>query len=169
MSIDLTLVGPGPFARDQLTTGIQKYGKDWLVAKCPCAVMYAVEERRRVPLTDQLIGERDGLAVVSWEGTEDGVALVTVIEEARTVVATFSVGATRSPTEYVLALLSACALQRLWNVDVHDDNLFWGDEILDSESVRAILAQATSHDFEKACHEVVATRARSAYAGGNDD
>jgi hypothetical protein len=165
MSIDLTLVGPGAVATSDLLKGIQRCGSEWLRVPVPKPKLFEVRNQRRVAPKTATIGEVDGMALLSWDGTDDGVAVIAVKGEGGEVVFTLACGATRSPTEYVLGVLAACALQGLWHVPIHDDNRFWGDaEVLDRGAVREMFGNAPGVVFGDTCASVVEAREKVAEA-----
>lgn len=157
MSIDLTLTGTKPVAIGDFIQATADFGEQLL--RCPLlsALLEKVTSGCSTPVPNE-VGVVDTMLVVRWAGFTDRVAIVAVEGEDDAMVLTFSVGATRHPTEYALGLIAACALATLWGCAIVDDNQFWTAtgalepaDVLDSLSVNG-------YGFKDACEELLQRR-----------
>jgi len=133
---------------------VRDFGRRMFVQALPDIELYEIADGRRgdVPV---VLGVANTMLGLSWQGMNDAVALVTVCDEVDVIRLTLSVGATRSPTEYVLALLGACALADIWNVPVLDDSHFWGNtDVLQREAI-AMTFKTTVGGFVDACQTII--------------
>ncbi len=162
MSIDLTLKGAVAAGADALLAEISDYGEKLLGCPPPDPKLVIVTDGQPTG-TPALIGVANTMLVMSWAGTEDRVAIVTV-EQDSSLILTYSVGATRGPTEYVLGLVGACSLANLWGSTITDDNQFWlnAETMTPSEILTGF--GVVGVDFQDACDRLL--RRRHSITGG---
>jgi hypothetical protein len=164
MSIDLTVRTRRPLGVDELLDITRETASDLTGTRAPAATLSQMQAGGTRPITQGTLGNAEDVFVLSWLGSDDGVAITTHADEDGRYVITFSVGATRSPTEYVLALTAALATAKREQGEVLDPWHFWGDADALRREELAPLFHSPGSDFSVACNE--ALRRREGKRGG---
>jgi len=88
----------------------------------PDVLVYSMDRGKLFPVHDALIGvESENVYVLSYRGSDDRVLVVDVhLEDEANYALTFSVGATRDASEYVLALSGALFVGTLLDLEIED-------------------------------------------------
>jgi len=163
MTIDLSLKVSGPIKAEEFIKNTRKTLNQLLkIFELPMIELYRVEAGKNLLDPRAQIADRDSLHVLCFAGRTDAtVAVISSIEESagcRSV--TFSVGANRSPAEYVLAVSAAIALGALCNSNIVDGWSFWtGDEAHDAQGLLKDLSlQNAPSTFDEACEMLLGSR-----------
>lgn len=109
--------------------------------------------------SDTKIGQEKRFYLLGFEGREDQVAITTVESERSTheMATTFSVGATRDDTEYVLGLAGAVGLAKITDSDVEEGFSFWigGGTAAPQALIERLRLRDPAASFEEACKTVL--------------
>jgi hypothetical protein len=159
MSIDLLVHSP-PHGRLQLCQLVERAARkaEELTHFAPPRVLIEELVRgTRVRLVDEFADTHGKTFILSWAESNDAVSLTVVDGDEPGVILSFSVGATRSPTEYVLGLVAALATGELLSADVCDPALFWSaQEVITADAMRNIFQGGRT--FDEACELAAASR-----------
>ncbi len=152
MSIDLLVHGP-PDRRlqfCQLVEEARKKAQELTQFAPPRVLIEELVDGKRVRLTHEFADTHGSTFVLSWAESDDALALTVFDGDEPGVILSFSVGATRSATEYVLRLVAAMATGELVSADVRDPALFWSaQEVLAADAIPNVFQGART--FAEAC------------------
>lgn len=158
MSIDLAVHTSECLSIERLIERTPRWAQRLTGFESPPVTVEKLEDGQRAAFYGGFATTHGESFILSWRDCDDGVLLIVSdgnpLEDTAL---TFSVGATRSPTEYVLALAASLAAAELLSSSVVDTALFWSEkETVSSVDVGRLFEGGAN--FRDACERAVRRR-----------